>query len=66
MKQLTIKVEESRFQTFLEFLKTLDYVKFQDDERNASESLQESLSQVALMREGKFEKQLAEDFLNDL
>ncbi len=66
MKQLTINISENKFHTFLEFIKTLDYVEVPEVEEEALEELYKSLNQVKQMREGEIEKQSAEDFLNEL
>ena len=68
MKQLTINIADNKFEVFLEFIKTLDYVKVEDGEEKALEELQNSLIQVKLMKEGKLKlpKQSTEDFLNEL
>ena len=66
MKQLTINISDSKFQTFLDFIKTLDYVEVPEVDKNAMNELQKSLNQVKLMKEGKIEKQSAEKFLNEL
>jgi hypothetical protein len=66
MKQVTLNVADSKFNAFLEFIKTLDYVKIEDSEEKALEELQNSLRQVKLMKEGKLPKQLAKDFLDEL
>ncbi|AKP49602.1 hypothetical protein Q4534_22915 [Cyclobacterium sp. 1_MG-2023] len=66
MKQLTINIADNKFEVFLEFIKTLDYVKVEDSEEKALEELQNSLIQVKLMKEGKLPKQSTEDFLNEL
>jgi hypothetical protein len=66
MRQLTINIKDSNFKTFLEFIKTLDYVEVPEADQKALEQLQNSLNQVKLMKEGKIEKQSAEDFLNEL
>jgi len=66
MKQLTINISDNKFNTFLEFIKTLDYVEVPEVDENALNELQDSLNQVKLMQEGKIEKQSAEDFLNEL
>ncbi len=66
MKQLTININDNKFQTFLEFIKTLDYVEVPEAEKKYLDELQNSLNQVKLMQEGKMEKQLAKDFLNEL
>ena len=66
MKQLTLNISDSKFSTFLEFIKTLDYVEVPEVDKKALNELQGSLNQVKLMQEGKIEKQSAEDFLNEL
>jgi hypothetical protein len=66
MKQLTINIRDNKFHTFLEFIKTLDYVEVPEVDKKALNELQHSLNQVKLMQEGKIEKQSAEDFLNEL
>ncbi len=66
MKQLTLNIVESKFQAFLEFVKTLDYVEIPEVDKKALDELQQSLNEVKLMQEGKIEKQSADDFLNEL
>jgi len=47
MKQITLKVEENNFQTFLRFLETLDYVKIAEKENieiDNSKPLKKSLA----------------------
>jgi hypothetical protein len=66
MKQLTLNIADSKFKDFLEFIKTLDYVKVEDEEQTATKELQNSLKQLKLMKDGKLLKQSATDFLNEL
>ena len=66
MKQVTLNIAENKFKTFLEFIKTLDYVKVEDVEEQALGEFQNSLKQVKLMKEGKLPKQSAQEFLNEL
>ena len=66
MKQITLNITDNKFQTFLELIKTLDYVEISEVENKALDELQNSLKQVKLMQEGKLKKQSAEDFLNEL
>ena len=65
MKQLTLNINDNNFKTFLEFVKTLDYVEMQEAD-NSMDELQNSLKQVKMMQEGKIQKQMAKDFLNEL
>ena len=66
MRQLTLNIKESKFQAFLDFIKTLDYVEIPQAEKKALYEFQKSLKQVKLMQEGKIEKQTVEDFLDEL
>lgn len=66
MKQLTLNINDNKFNTFLEFIKTLDYVEVESTEKRALDELQNSLIQVKMMQEGKIKKQTAEDFLHEL
>lgn len=66
MKQLILNISDNKYHTFLEFIKTLDYVEVEKVDKEALNELQNSLNQVKLMQEGKIEKQSAEDFLNEL
>jgi len=66
MKQLTLNISDSKFQAFLEFIKTLDYVEVSEADKKSLSELQNSLNQVKMMQEGKIEKQSANDFLNEL
>ncbi|KAF0203072.1 MAG: hypothetical protein FD170_1344 [Bacteroidetes bacterium] len=66
MKQLTLYINESKFQAFLEFIKTLDYVEVPEADKKSLTELQNSLNQVKMMQEGKIEKQSANEFLNEL
>ncbi len=66
MKQLTLNISDNKFHIFLEFIKTLDYVEVSEVDKKSLKELQTSLNQVKLMKEGKLEKQSADDFLNEL
>ena len=66
MKQITLNVAENKFKAFLDFIKTLDYVKVENGDEKALGELQSSLKQVRLMKEGKLPKQSAKDFLDEL
>ena len=65
MKQLTLNINDNKFRTFLEFVKTLDYVEVQETDNSYTE-LQNSLNQVKMMQEGQIKKQSANEFLNEL
>ena len=65
MKQVVLNINDNKFKTFLEFIRTLDYVEVLESNKSFSD-LQNSLNQVKLMQDGKLEKQTANDFLNEL
>ena len=66
MKQLTLNISDNKFKTFLEFIKTLDYVEVPEADKKSLDELQNSFNQVKSIQEGEIEKQTAEDFLNEL
>jgi hypothetical protein len=66
MKQLTLNISDNKFQTFLELIKTLDYVEVPEADKESLDRLLISLNQVKMMQEGKIEKQSARDFINEL
>jgi cystathionine beta-lyase family protein involved in aluminum resistance len=66
MVQLTLNIKDNKFQTFIEFIKTLDYVEVPEVDKKSLDELQISLEQVKLMQDGEIEKQTANDFLNEL
>lgn len=55
MKELTLQIAESRYEAFLAFIKTLDYVKVEDEVSAGTfiNDLSESLLEVKDIREGK-------------
>jgi hypothetical protein len=56
MRQLTLNINENKFQAFWEFIKTLDYVEIPEAEKKALSELQKSLGQVKEMKDGQIEK----------
>jgi hypothetical protein len=65
MKQLVLNINDTKFQAFLDFIKTLDYVEVLKSDKSLEE-LQNSLTQVKMMNDGKLKKQSVTDFLNEL
>jgi hypothetical protein len=59
LKEVTLHIEDSKVKAFLEFIKTLDYVKVESSEKKAIEELKSSLKQVKRMKEGKLPKESA-------
>ena len=44
MRQLTLNISDNKFSTFLEFIKTLDYVEVPEVDKQALSELQGSLN----------------------
>ena len=53
MKQITLNIDESKFKTFLSFIKTLDYVTVSDEIEIPFEQQQEVKRRLKLVQEGK-------------
>ena len=66
MKQLLLNISDNKFKSFLELIKTMDYVEVPEVDKESLEDLQNSINQVKMMQEGKIEKQTVEDFINEL
>lgn len=68
MKQVTLHIEDSKFGTLVEFLKTLDYVKMEGlgKESEVLKSIEKGMQEVKLVEEGKLKSRPVEDFLNEL
>ena len=67
MQQLTIQItDDSKYQTFLDFIKTLDYVKVNEGNDSFLSDLFLSLEQVSKIKKGKLPKKSIESLLNEL
>jgi hypothetical protein len=53
MKQITLNIDETKFKTFLSFIKTLDYVSVSDEINIPLEQQQEVQRRLELVKEGK-------------
>jgi len=53
MKQITLNIDETKFKTFLDFIKTLDYVSVSDEINIPLEQQQEAQRRLKLVQEGK-------------
>ena len=54
MKQITLNIDESKFKTFLNLIKTLEYVSISTEDTEISlEQQQESERRFKLIQEGK-------------
>ncbi len=66
MKKLTLNIRDNKYHTFLEFVKTLDYVEVAEADNKSLSELENSLKQVKKMQDGKIEKQNVQDFIDEL
>ena len=70
MKQLTLKIENSKYHFFLELLKNLDFVQIETIEEDSKEeifkNIKEGVKDLKKYKEGKLETTLAKDFINEL
>jgi len=55
MKEITLTIDDNKFETFIEFVKTLNYVRVSADEFTIRD-FQRSLKEVKLMQKGNFLK----------
>ena len=65
MKEITLTIEDKKFEAFVNFLKTLDYVKVAEDSFTLRE-FRRSLNEVKLMQTGKLRKRDVRELLNEL
>src|SRR5690554_3715146 len=69
MKQITLNIDETKFKTFLDFIKTLDYVSVSDEINIPLEQQQEAQRRLKLVQEGKMKtrswSEAKQDILND-
>ena len=65
MKQVILNIENNKFDAFINFLKTIDYVKVSKTDFSLTD-FQNSLTQVKKMQTGKLPKKSIEKLLNEL
>ena len=67
MKEITLKISESKFQFFMELVRSFDFVQV-DDSGDSKEAIlaniKQGLEEVKLAKEGKLKTTPAKDFLN--
>lgn len=66
MRQLTLNISDNKYHTFLEFIKTLDYVEVPEADPKSLSEMEISLKEVKMMQEGKLEKQNVQAFIDEL
>ena len=67
MKEITLKISESKFQFFMELVRSFDFVQV-DDSGDSKEAIvaniKQGLEEVKLAKEGRLKTTPAKDFLN--
>lgn len=69
MIQIKLKIQESRFQFFMELIKSLDFVQIDEDGDSKEEildNLKKGLDEVKLARKGKLQTTPAKAFFDEL
>lgn len=69
MKQVTLNIKESKFQFFMELVRSLDFVQVDDDGDSKEailSNIKKGLEEVKLAKQGKLKTTPAKDFLNEL
>ncbi len=64
MKEIKLKINDSKFKTFVEFVKTLDYVRIENNKN--LEDLEKGLLELKQIQDGKLKSRPVEDLLNEL
>ena len=69
MKQVILNIKESKFQFFIELVRSLDFVQIDDDGDSKEailSNIKNGLEEVKLARQGKLKTTPAKGFLNEL
>ncbi|WP_342265004.1 hypothetical protein [Cardinium endosymbiont of Philonthus spinipes] len=69
MKYITLSIKDNKYQPFIEFIKTLDFVKVEDHEgakRATLTKFKNALEEVKLFRQGKLNMISEQDFVKEL
>lgn len=64
--KITLEVDDSRYETFLSFIKTLDYVSLQYDESVFQSQVEETRSTLGEVESGKMTTRSWEDAKKDI
>ncbi len=71
--KVTLDINDSKAAAFLNFVKSLDFIRIQSKEdyeeptkQEILDSIKQGMKEVQLHKEGKIELQSARDFLNEL
>lgn len=71
--RITIDIKDSKATSFINFIKSLDFIKIQSSEdleeptkQEILDSIEQGLKEVQMHQEGKIELKSARDFINEL
>jgi len=69
MREVRLKIADSKFQFFMELIKSLDFVQVDNDgdsKTSILSNIKKGLEEVKLAKQGKLKTTPAKDFLNEL
>jgi len=69
MQEIRLKITDSKFQFFMELVKSLDFVQIDEDGDSKTaiiDNIKKGLKEVKLDKQGKLKTTPAKDFLNEL
>ena len=71
MKQVTVHIADRKYAHFVELMKSLEYVKKVDSEKEPSKNqilleLKQAIKELALIEKGKLKSRPLKDLLNEL
>ena len=69
MQEVRLKIADSKFQFFMELIKSLDFVQVDNDgdsKTSILSNIKKGLEEVKLAKQGKLKTTPAKDFLNEL
>jgi hypothetical protein len=69
MQEVRLKIADSKFQFFMELIKSFDFVQIDNDgdsKKYILNNIKKGLEEVKLAKQGKLKTTPAKDFLNEL
>lgn len=70
MKQITLNIPDSKFTFFMELIKSLSFVKVEEDQEPTKEeilaNIKQGFKEMRLVEKGKLKSRPAKEFLNEL
>ena len=70
MKQITLKVNDTKFPFFMELISNLDFIKIEEQQGDTKDAIVKNLKQgikeIKLIQQGKLNGRPAKELLNEL